>query len=238
MTRSHPGRWRAAAVAATIAAIGLAVAGAAPAAGGLVAPQGAAEAPPSAAAQAATVRRVVDGDTIDVRIDGTSRRVRFLQIDTPEVYGGAECYGAQASAAMKRLLPVGTAVTLYVDPALDRTDAYGRLLRYVFRGTSNLNVAMVTSGYAAPYFYRGERGRYASGLERAARAAIAAHRGLWGACPQAAYDPDRALDTGPPPAAASPGDPARIVAGTGSRAGGDLGRDTPAPRRSQASVAG
>ena len=188
--------WRAVAAATAIATAGIWAAVVPPALGSAVAPGTAPSAPP-AAGQAATVRRVVDGDTIDVRIAGANRRVRLLQVDTPEVYFGAECYGAKASAAVKRLLPVGTTVTLYDDPALDRTDAYGRILRYVFRGTTNVNVSLVANGYAAPYFYRGERGRYAASLERVARAAIAARRGLWGACPRATYDPDRALDTGP-----------------------------------------
>ena len=143
--------------------------------------------------------RVVDGDTIDVRVGGMGRRIRLLQVDTPEVFGAAECYGAQASAALKRLLPIGTPVALVVDPALDRTDAYGRLLRYVFRGTTDLGLWMVARGYAAPYLYRGARGRYAAALEGAARTAIRARRGLWGACPRATYDPHRALDTGPAP---------------------------------------
>ena len=194
--RSFAGRWRAAAVAAAIGAFGLWAVAAPPVVGGVVRPTHPASSPLSAA-QMGTVRRVVDGDTIDVRIDGVNRRIRLLQIDTPEVYGGTECYGPQASAAMKRLLPVGTAVTLYADPALDRTDRYGRLLRYIFRGSTNINVWMVANGYAAPYFYRGDRGRYAASLERLARAAIVARRGLWGACPAATYDPGSALDTGP-----------------------------------------
>jgi micrococcal nuclease len=151
----------------------------------------------AAAAQAGTVRKIVDGDTIDVRVAGKTVRVRLLQIDTPEVHSGAECWGRQASAAIARLLPVGTAVTLYADPALDRTDAYGRALRYVFRGTTNVNVLMVARGDAAPYFYRGERGRYAAGLERVALSARRSRLGLWGACPGAVYDPTRSLDTGP-----------------------------------------
>ena len=212
-----PERRPTAAVGVMIATLALTAAFAPSVLGGTGRPSRGADAPPSAA-QAATVRRVVDGDTIDVRIGGSNRRVRLLQIDTPEVYFGAECYGAQASAAVKRLLPVGTTVTLYDDPALDRTDAYGRLLRYVFRGTTNVNVSLVASGYAAPYFYRGERGRYAAGLERVARAAIAARRGLWGACPQATYDPDRALDTGPAPAGAVPGDEGASVGVASGRA--------------------
>lgn len=154
--------------------------------------------PPAAAAQTGTVRKIVDGDTIDVRVAGKVVRVRLLQIDTPEVHSGVECWGRQASAAIARLLPIGTSVTLYADPALDRTDGYGRALRYVFRGSTNVNVLMVARGDAAPYFYRGERGRYAAGLERVALAARKSRLGLWGACPGTAYDPTRAVDTGAP----------------------------------------
>ncbi len=154
---------------------------------------------PPAAAQVATVRKVVDGDTIDVRIGSANVRVRLLQIDAPEVHSGPECWGRQASAALARLLRPGQVVTLYADPALDRTDRYGRALRYVFRGTTNVNVRMVAQGDAAPYFYDGERGRYAAGLERVALSARRARLGLWGGCPGTVYDPEHALDTGPPP---------------------------------------
>jgi micrococcal nuclease len=154
---------------------------------------------PPSAAQVATVRKIVDGDTLEVRVGGTNVRVRLLQIDTPEVDFVPECWGRQASTALARLLPRGTRVTLYADPALDRTDRFGRALRYVFRGTTNVNVRMVAQGDAAPYFFDGERGRYAAGLERVALAARRSRLGLWGACPAAVYDPYRALDTGPPP---------------------------------------
>jgi Staphylococcal nuclease homologue len=42
-----------------------------------------------------------------------------------------------------------------------------------------VNLELVRRGAAAPYFYRGDRGRYASQLMAAARAARAAKRGLW-----------------------------------------------------------
>jgi endonuclease YncB( thermonuclease family) len=139
------------------------------------------------------VTRVVDGDTIDA----TGGRVRLVQIDTPEVYFGTECYGPQASALAKRLLPVGTAVRLVTEPAGDRVDRYGRLLRYVVRAADGLNVNtyLVRVGAAAPYFYDGERGRYAQLLDRLARSAHARHLGLWGACPHTPYDPYEGVAT-------------------------------------------
>ena len=67
-------------------------------------------------------------------------------------------------------------------PALDPIDQYGRLLRYVKRAGVNVNIRLVLVGAARPYFYRGERGRYADRLVAAASQARAAKRGLWGAC--------------------------------------------------------
>ena len=115
--------------------------------------------------QLARIDYVVDGDTVELT---NGRRVRLVQIDTPEVYNSPECYGEQASRITKRLLPPGTAVRLYREPKTDAVDAYGRLLRYVFRvrGGLNVNVQLVRVGAAAPYFYDYRRGRYARLLVR------------------------------------------------------------------------
>ena len=156
---------------------------------------------PAATPTAGTVFRidhVADGDTVDLT---NGAKIRLVQIDTPEVYFSPECYGRQASAITKRLLPPGTRVRLAAEPATDRIDEYGRLLRYVIRSRDglNVNVYLVRVGAAAPYFYDGRRGRYAALLERLARSARARHLGLWGACPRTPYDPDRGVATGPPP---------------------------------------
>ena len=87
-------------------------------------------------------------------------------------------------------------MTLEPDPALDRVDRYGRVLRYVRRVAANVNLELVRRGAAAPYFYGGDRGRYAGELLRAAHAAKAAKRGLWRACPATVLDPERAIATG------------------------------------------
>jgi len=95
------------------------------------------------------VARVADGDTLTL---GNGQRVRLVQIDTPEVYFGAECYGRAASRQTKRLLPEGTRVRLLAESATDRVDQYGRLLRYVVRARDglNVNVRLVAVGAAAP----------------------------------------------------------------------------------------
>jgi endonuclease YncB( thermonuclease family) len=155
-------------------------------------------------ASSVELERVVDGDTI---VLSTGAYVRLLQIDTPELSSN-ECYSSTARTALQRLLPAGSAVQLQADPALDRTDRYGRLLRYVFRGGRNVNIAMVRRGAAAPYFYNGDEGRYAARIYALAVAAKTAHRGLWGACRATQLRPDAAVDAiraGPPSGSGSAG---------------------------------
>jgi micrococcal nuclease len=141
------------------------------------------------------VGHVADGDTIDL---ANGRRVRLVQIDTPEFYFHPECYGRQASAVTKRLLPPGAVVRLLPEPATDRVDQYGRLLRYVIRVRDGLdvNIRLVAVGAAAPYFYAHRRGRYAARLEALARRARARKLGLWGRCPGTPYDPYHSVATG------------------------------------------
>src|SRR5262245_42932393 len=169
-----------------------------------VAPAG----PPAAVATSAHVARVIDGDTI---VLGDGRRVRLVQIDTPEP-GTAECYSRAAGRTLRGLLPLGASVTLEADPRLDQVDRYGRLLRYVHRGGLNLNLELVRRGAATVWLYDGDRGKYASQLLSAASTARKARRGLWGACPLAVWDPLAAATTGPgSPSATKP----RPIAGSG-----------------------
>jgi endonuclease YncB( thermonuclease family) len=155
-----------------------------------------APAKPPAAGQLARIARVVDGDTVALT---NGEHVRLVQIDTPEVYFSAECYGEQASAIAKRLLPAGTLVRLSREAKTDAVDRYGRLLRYVFRARDglNVNVELVKIGAAAPYFYDERQGRYASVLVALARRAQARHLGLWGRCPGTPWDPNHGVSTGP-----------------------------------------
>jgi endonuclease YncB( thermonuclease family) len=120
---------------------------------------GAVEPAPSVEAEAPTADRpgrrpvvaaVIDGDTIELR-NGT--RVRLVQIDAPET--GGECYSRKATRVLREILPEGTEVRLVADPKLDRRDDFGRLLRYVFTGDMNVNLALVKRGAASVWFYEG-----------------------------------------------------------------------------------
>jgi len=147
----------------------------------------------ASSAQFARIQYVIDGDTV---VLANGEHVRLVQIDAPELRG-RECYGAEARTVLRRLLPPGTTVRVEPDPRLDQVDRYGRLLRYLFRGPTNLNLELVRQGAATVWFYDHDRGRYAGQLLAAALAARAAHQGLWAACPGTPFDPYHAADTGP-----------------------------------------
>jgi endonuclease YncB( thermonuclease family) len=101
-------------------------------------------APPSGnvSGDAALVTRVIDGDTIDVDINGVGYRVRYIGVNTPE--SDEACY-SEATAA-NRVLVAGRTVTLVRDTS--ETDVYGRLLRYVYVGDDFVNADLVRDGWA------------------------------------------------------------------------------------------
>ena len=93
---------------------------------------------------------------------------------------------------------------LELDPRLDHVDRYGRTLAYVRKGGENVNLTLVARGAASVWFCEGARGRYATRLMSAARAAKAAQRGLWKACPGTKLDPLNGVSTGNAPVFVAP----------------------------------
>ncbi|QYG92044.1 thermonuclease family protein [Iamia sp. SCSIO 61187] len=151
-----------------------------------------------AEAGTATVVRVVDGDTLDVRLGRAVETVRLLGIDTPEtVEPGApvDCFGPEASARTKELLPTGTEVRLARDA--EARDRYGRLLVYLVRVRDDLfvNRSLLADGFARPLSIAPNEAHRAE-LAAAAAEARAAGRGLWGACPAEAAPAPRRSDGG------------------------------------------
>jgi endonuclease YncB( thermonuclease family) len=153
---------------------------------------------PTSAIASTVISSVYDGDTVTI---SSGERIRLLQIDTPEL-SSSECYGNEARKALVSLINGKAGITLKEDPRLDKVDRYGRLLRYIFVGKTNVNLKMVEMGAAAPYFYRGDRGLYSAQILRAAEKAKAAKRGLWKACPGTRLTPSNAITTTAIPAAA------------------------------------
>ncbi len=127
------------------------------------------------------VTRVVDGDTIEGRLDGREEDVRYIGVDTPEtVKPGApiDCFGPQASSFNHRLVE-RRRVRLVFGP--ERRDVYDRLLAYVYLGDRFVNAELVRRGLARTLTIP-PNNRYAERLKRLEIAASRAGRGLWDAC--------------------------------------------------------
>lgn len=129
----------------------------------------------------ATVTDVADGDTIEARQRGRLRDVRLVGIDTPEVFFGAECGGAEASDSIKRMLEVGDKVTLVRDPTQDNRDAFDRLLRYLERRGRDVGRRQIRRGWAKVFVFESPFQRVGK-YRRAEKQARARDRGVWGRC--------------------------------------------------------
>ena len=145
---------------------------------------GSSDAPRPGGRATGLVTRVVDGDTVHVRIDGADQRVRYIGVDTPETVKPrtpVQCFGKAASAYNHRLVD-GQSVRLRF--GAEQRDKYGRLLAYVYRARDGLfvNAALVREGYATTLTIppnTAHATQFAT-LERRARDR---RRGLWRACP-------------------------------------------------------
>jgi micrococcal nuclease len=113
--------------------------------------------PKNISAQTYLVVKVVDGDTIDVSMNGKTVRLRLIGINTPEVVDPrkpVECFGRQASDNAKKLL-TGQQVRIAADPSQDDLDIYGRSLRYVWRADGLFyNLEAIKDGFAYEYTYQ------------------------------------------------------------------------------------
>jgi micrococcal nuclease len=126
------------------------------------------------AAPADTVKvvEVIDGDTIT--IEG-SYRVRYIGIDTPEVYPVAEDFGIEAWEANRDLVE-GKEVRLERD--VSETDRYGRLLRYVYVDGIFVNAELLRLGLAEAKAYPPDT-KYQDYFEELEAEAREGERGMW-----------------------------------------------------------
>jgi micrococcal nuclease len=154
-------------------------------------------APPATTAQQGTsvetqIERVVDGDTVVVRIQGDEHRLRLLCLDTEESNPGGDKpvtpWGREAKKEAERVLEVGSNVRLEfpgtepLDECLVRhRDNFGRLLVFAHTDGGDFQEHMITAGFS-PYFNKYGHADFAPHHARyvaAERTAQAAHVGVW-----------------------------------------------------------
>jgi micrococcal nuclease len=125
----------------------------------------------------AWVECVHDGGTLFLQ-DG--RKVRPLGINTPEIGAHPECYGNEATAALRAMLPEGTHV--WVPRDLDPLDQYGRSLPFSYTDAgTNVNLALLKLGDSEVMQFKSNY-LLSDELRASETAARDARLGLWGAC--------------------------------------------------------
>jgi|GEM_PF-775521 len=122
-----------------------------------------------------TLYQVIDGDTIDVLLDGKIQRVRYIGIDTPEVTTAVEYFGYQSYQKNVELL---SGQTLYLIKDVSETDSFGRLLRYVIAGNNFVNYELVKQGYARAMDYPPDSS-CASTFQEIGSQAKSSQSGMW-----------------------------------------------------------
>lgn len=133
------------------------------------------------------VAKVVDGDTIEVYLNGKKEKIRIIGINSPETVDPrrpVECFGKEASAYARSLL-TGKIVTLEADETQANRDKYSRLLRYVYiDGKTDFGLEMIRNGYAYEYTYDLPYKKQAE-YKNAQNEAQTKGTGLWGSkvCP-------------------------------------------------------
>ena len=132
------------------------------------------------------VVKVVDGDTIDVRLNGQVKRLRYIGVNTPETVDprrGVECFGKEASEENKKI--VG-GQTVFLEKDVSDTDRYDRLLRYVYLSLNTgemllVNDYLVREGFAQVSTYPPDV-KYVERFKDAENEARNNNKGLWGKC--------------------------------------------------------
>lgn len=126
----------------------------------------------------ATVVDAVDGDTVDVRLDHRTERVRLIGVDTPELHDPRPAVRqlAREAARFTRTHLVGRRVGLELD--VQTHDRYGRLLAYVWSSGRLYNLVLLEEGYARVLTVP-PNVRYAERFLACERLSRAERRGLW-----------------------------------------------------------
>lgn len=147
-----------------------------------------AEAPAETQFETATVTRVVDGDTIEVRLAGGAvERVRLIGVDTPESTRQVEPYGQEAANFTRSKL---SDKTVYLEKDVTDRDRFDRLLRYVWLAdpgeiseqeirTSMFNAVLLLGGYAQVATFP-PNVKYVDYFTKFQTEARNANAGLWG----------------------------------------------------------
>ena len=122
-----------------------------------------------------SVTKVIDGDTVDVLVNGQKDTIRLIGINSPET---GECFNREATDKAKEIL-ISKSIILEADFSQDNKDKYNRLLRYIILSDgTNFGEFMIKNGFAKEYTYKTAY-KYQSLYKKAQEEAKSGKRGIW-----------------------------------------------------------
>jgi len=128
-----------------------------------------------------TVIKVVDGDTLKVKVDGVEETVRLLCVDTPEMkddrWNGPQPFAEEAKQLAEQML-MGQEVTLEKGLGEGR-DKYGRLLAYVYIDGKMFNEILLSEGLARVAYVYSPNTKYVDQFRAIQEEAITEEKGIW-----------------------------------------------------------
>ncbi|RYD05364.1 hypothetical protein N752_09715 [Desulforamulus aquiferis] len=153
------------------------------------------------------ITKIVDGDTLDVILKGTTERVRLIGVDTPETVKPnhpVEPYGREASNFTKKEL---SNKTVFLELDAGERDRYGRLLAYIWLEepieitdgeirNKLFNAHLLLNGYAQLLTIP-PNVKYVDQFTLYQREAREAKRGLWGLSGQQEPQQNKETEAGP-----------------------------------------
>ena len=98
--------------------------------------------------------KIIDGDTIEVKIENKIESVRLIGIDAPEIEEKTKEKGLESKKYLEELIK-NKKIRLENDKTQEDRDIYHRLLRYVFTEDGILiNKEMIKSRMAKEYTFK------------------------------------------------------------------------------------
>ncbi|MGB3347006.1 MAG: thermonuclease family protein [Candidatus Humimicrobiia bacterium] len=150
--------------------------------------------------ETAYVTRVIDGDTIEVDLNGKAYKVRYIGINSPEY---DQPFGDKATQANSYLV---SGKTVILEKDVSETDKYGRLLRYVYVGNLFVNAHLVKFGWAQAATYPPDV-KYSALFVSLEREARENNEGCWAITEETEEEP-------PPPTEEEPPSPTKMFVGS------------------------
>ncbi|MEK4761789.1 thermonuclease family protein [Viridibacillus sp. FSL E2-0187] len=124
---------------------------------------------------------IMDGDTIKVKYDGETKKVRYLLVDAPEMYHqqlGEQPFGREAQARNREILNNAKQVSIEFDVG-EHEDKYGRLLAYIYADGKSVQEQLIREGLVRVGYIYEPNTTNVKAFEKIQDEAKALRKGIW-----------------------------------------------------------